>query len=173
MKTYIAFDANGIFENKNSRDLKNYHHVMTWQRTYPSRFNFLNLHDIDFTSKHGGLIESTVRPYLSKKLEQADNLFLIVSQDTDVDSSLLNWQIMQAVNRHRLPIIVAYEGEQTITSETIQKNEHHLPTSLRKLMRQKAVKIAHIPFKSGKIECACKHYSSRTAAYPWTERTIY
>ena len=172
MKTYIAFDAQGISQSGN-RDMRNYAHVMTWQKSYPTRFDFVNLYDIQFNSQHKELVESTVRPFLAKKMEQAENLMLLVSHDTDVNSPILNWQIQQAVNRHHLPVIVAYEGEKSITEDTIRNHEDWLPTSLRKLMAQKAVKIAHIPFQSGKIECACKTFSNKSFCYPWTDRTIF
>lgn len=172
MKTYIAFDAHGVSQSL-GRDLKNYTHVMTWQKSYPTRFDFVNLHDIRFTSQHSGLVDTTVRTYLEKKMEQAENLLILVSEDTNVDSPILNWQITRSVNRHHLPVIVAYEGESSITTEVIARRAHKLPTALRHLMSQNAVKVAHIPFQSGKIESACKHFSSRAARYPWSTSTIF
>ena len=59
-KTYVAFDAQGVYDHEHSN--LHYHQQMReWQRQYPQRYAFLNMQDIDFSSMHEDLIDSTFK----------------------------------------------------------------------------------------------------------------
>ena len=105
-KTYVAFDAQGVYDHEHSN--LHYHQQMReWQRQYPQRYAFLNMQDIDFSSMHEDLIDSTFKVRCLRQMAEADNLLVLASDLMNVESTTLNWQISRAVNRFRLPVASA------------------------------------------------------------------
>ncbi len=102
-KTYVAFDSAGVIDHVNS-NLSVFLQLREWERQNPDRFHFLNMEEIEFSSEHDDLIDSTLKNRFLKLMESADNLLVISSQLTAVESPMLNWQISRAVNRFRLPV---------------------------------------------------------------------
>ena len=171
-QTYIAFDAYGISDPVNSNWV-NYRNLMAWQNSYPNRFHFNCIKDLEFAHTHPVMVESTLRPYLQKKMEAADNLMIMASPVLNVKSDILNWQIQHAVNILHLPIVVAYVGLSCMEADTIDRYRCWLPEKLVELIDMGAAKVAHIPFSMDKVERACKQFSKHDWVYPWTGKTIY
>ena len=94
-KTYVAYDAAGVLDHENS-NLKTFQQLHAWQRMHPDRFRFLNIDEIYFSSEHDDLVDSTVKTRLLALMAQADNLLVLVSPITNVESPILNWQISKA-----------------------------------------------------------------------------
>ena len=63
-KTYIAFDSEGVLDHVNS-NLHTFHQLADWQKRYPSRFQFINIDEIDFSSEHDDLVDITVKTNFS------------------------------------------------------------------------------------------------------------
>ena len=78
-KTYVAYDAIGVLDHENS-NLKTFKQLHAWQRMRPERFRFLNMEEINFSSEHDDLVDSTVKTRLLGLMAQADNLLVLVSQ---------------------------------------------------------------------------------------------
>ena len=171
-QTYIAFDAYALHDQVNS-NWSNFRTLHAWQHSYQNRFSFNDLADIDFAMDHPAMIESTLRPYLTKKMEVADNLLVIASPVTDIKSGILNWQIHQAVNFYHLPVVVAYAGLSSIDSQRIDQYVCWLPEKLVQLIADGSAKVAHIPLTMDKVERACKNFSKQEFLYPWNGKTIY
>ena len=107
--TYIAFDADAVHDEVNS-NLHTFRKLAEWQRNFPSRFNFVNMHEIEFSALHDDLLETTTKSRFLKLMAEADNMLVIASPVLNTESHILNWQISRCVNRFHLPVIIAYAG---------------------------------------------------------------
>lgn len=171
-KTYVAYDATGVLDHINS-NLHTFQELKAWQRMNPSRFHFLNMDEIIFSSEHDDLVDSTVKTRLLRLMEKADNLLVLVSSVTNVESPILNWQISKAVNRYHLPVIIAYVGRNQLHDTSIQDNWHRLPNKIRKYIGRDSARMAHIPLTQDKLERALGTFSVDAASYPWNSQTIF
>mgnify|MGYP002519445272 FL=1 len=171
-KTYIAFDVDGVRDPINS-NFHTFQQMEEWQRLSPSRFHFLNTCEIDFTSQHDDLVDSTLKRRFLSIMEEADNLVVMASPVLNVESPLLNWQISLAVNRYRLPVIVCYVGLDKVDDDTIKTFWAWLPAKIKKYIGRSSAKICHIPLTKDKLERALGAFSVRTGTYPWDATTIY
>lgn len=171
-RTYIAFDATGVYDHINS----NFHSFLQleeWERSAPSRFHFLNTQEIDFSSYHDDLVDSTLKRHFLGLMEKADNLIVVASPVLNVDSPILNWQISRAVNRFRLPVIVCYAGLDYVNEDTIRTFWSWLPAKIRKYIGRSSAKMCHIPLTKDKLERALGAFSVNENLYPWDATTIF
>ncbi len=170
--TYIAFDADAILDEVNS-NLHTFRQLEEWEKNYPDRFNFVNMHEIEFSSQHDDLLETTTKTRLLQHMAEADNLLVVVSAVTDPDNPILNWQISRCVNRFHLPVVVAYAGFTELTDETIQKFWTWVPQKIKKYIGLNSARMAHIPLTRDKLERALAAFSVERQFYPWDSTTIY
>ena len=161
-KTYVAFDTVGVADHVNS-NLSSFRQIREWERQNPDRFHFLNMEEIEFLSEHEDLVDSTLKNRFLHLMESADNLLVLSSSKMDVESPMLNWQISRAVNRFRLPVIVAYVGLDRVDDNTIKKEWNNLDSA----------NMAHIPLTKDKLERALGFFSARKELYSWNSTTIF
>lgn len=171
-RTYVAYDATGVVDHVNS-NLHSFHTMRRWAEQWPTRFNFLNMQEIDFSSQHDDMLDTTVKRLLADQMAMADNLLVLASPVINVDSEILNWQISRGVNRFHLPVIVAYAGLERVDETIIQKYWTWLPQKIRKYICRDSARIAHIPFTQDKLERALKAFSLTDGNYPWDAMTIF
>lgn len=171
-KTYVAFDSSGVKDHVNS-NLSVFLQLREWERQNPDRFHFLNMQEIEFSSEHDDLIDSTLKNRFLHLMESADNLLVLSSPKMDVESPMLNWQISRAVNRFRLPVIVAYVGFDRVEDNTIKEQWNHLPNKVRKYIGRDSANMAHIPLTRDKLERALSYFSARKDLYSWNSTTIF
>ena len=171
-KTYIAFDAYGVIDHENS-NMPVYVSLERWAMEYPDRFCFVNTDDIDFSAEHEDPVDSTVKGHFLQRMADADNLLVIASAKTHVESPILNWQISKAVNRYHLPVVVAYDGFDKVDEQTMVDFFGHLPNKIRKYMGRNSAPIAHIPLTKDKLERALSSFSVKDGLFAWDSRTIF
>lgn len=171
-KTYVAYDATGVIDHVNS-NLRIFHQLNAWQRMHPNRFRFLNMNEINFSSEHDDLVDSTVKNHLLNIMAQADNLMVLVSPYTNVESPILNWQISKAVNRYHLPVIIAYYGKKQLNDNAVEDNWSRLPNKIRKYIGRDSARMCHIPLTQDKLERALSTFSVGAQTYPWNSTTIF
>lgn len=171
-KTYVAYDAEGVLDHENS-NLRTFHQLHAWQRMHPDRFQFLNMEEINFSSEHDDLVDSTVKNRLLGLMAQADNLLVLVSRITNVESPILNWQISKAVNRYHLPVIIAYVGKEHLEDSAVEDNWVCLPNKIRKYIGRDSARMCHIPLTQDKLERALGTFAVKTGTYPWNSTTIF
>jgi hypothetical protein len=171
-KTYVAFDSTGIIDHEKS-NLSYFKQLGEWERQNPDRFHFLNMTEIMFTSEHGDLVDSTLKNRFLHLMEKADNLLVLSSKTMDVESPMLNWQISRAVNRFRLPVIVAYVNLDRVDDDTIKTQWNYLPNKIRKYIGRDSANMAHIPLTKDKLERALGYFSARKELYSWNSTTIF
>lgn len=171
-KTYVAYDADGVLDHINS-NLQTFQQLHAWQRMRPDRFRFLNMDEINFSSEHDDLVDSTVKNRLLALMAQADNLLVLVSSITNVESPILNWQISKAVNRYHLPVIIAYVGKDHLEDTVVEDNWSRLPNKIRKYIGRDSARMCHIPLTQDKLERALGTFSVSAQTYPWNSTTIF
>ena len=171
-KTYVAYDATGVLDHENS-NLRTFHQLHAWQKMHPERFHFLNMEEIKFSSEHNDLVDSTVKSVLLKVMAKADNLLVLVSKVTNVESPMLNWQISKAVNRFHLPVIIAYVGKQHLEDTAVEDNWSRLPNKIRKYIGRDSARMCHIPLTHDKLERALGTFAVGSQTYPWNSTTIF
>jgi len=171
-KTYVAYDAIAVLDHENS-NLGTFQQLHAWQKMRPSRFRFLNMDEINFSSEHDDLVDSTVKNRLLGLMAKADNLLVLVSPITNTESPILNWQISKAVNRFHLPVIIAYVGKQQLGDTSVQDNWHLLPNKIRKYIGRDSARMCHIPLTQDKLERALGTFSVGSQNYPWNSTTIF
>lgn len=171
-KTYVAFDTVGVADPLNS-NLSFFRQLREWEKQNPDRFHFLNMDDIEFISAHEDLIDSTLKNRFLNLMASADNLLVLSSSRMNVESPMLNWQISRAVNRFRLPVIVAYVGRDRVDDDTIKTEWSRLPNKIRKYIGRDSANMAHIPLTKDKLERALGYFSARKELYSWNSTTIF
>ena len=170
--TYIAFDADAVQDTVNS----NWHpfrQLEEWQKNHPNRFNFVNMHEIHFSSEHDDLLETTTKSRFLKLMAEADNLLVVASPVLNTESHILNWQISRCVNRFHLPVIIAYAGLEELDEGSIEKFWTWLPNKPRKYIGLDSARMAHIPLTRDKLERALGTFSVSEQFYPWNSTTIF
>lgn len=170
--TYIAFDADAVQDEVNS-NLHTFRQLQEWQKNHPDRFNFLNMNEIEFSSQHDDLLETTTKSRFLKIMAEAENLLVIASPVTNTESHILNWQISRCVNRFHLPVIIAYAGLTELDEGSIEKFWTWLPNKPRKYIGLDSARMAHIPLTRDKLERALNTFSVSQQFYPWNSTTIF
>lgn len=114
---------------------------------------------------------NTLKDRLQERFRSSKNMLLIVSEFTSVNRGMLNWEIEQAVDVYRLPIIVCYTGYESI----LNPNSHvkKLPKSLIERIQNSSVKAIHIPFRKIAISTAINQFSIVNNQYPRGSYTHY
>lgn len=171
-KTYIAFDAVGVTDHEFS-NLPSFLLLERFQRSFPGRFDFINMDEIRFASEHEGQVTTTLQKRFAEKIGEADNVVMVASPMTNASSPILNWQLGRAVLRRRLPLIVAYAHTDHLTEETLDARRVWLPEVVRYMIDRDHAYVAHIPLTVDKLERALASFSARDGLYPWTARTIF
>ena len=170
--TYIAFDADAVHDEVNSK-LHTFRKLAEWQRNFPSRFNFVNMHEIEFSALHDDLLETTTKSRFLKLMAEADNMLVIASPVLNTESHILNWQISRCVNRFHLPVIIAYAGLEELDENSVEKFWTWLPNKPRKYIGLDSARMAHIPLTRDKLERALGTFSVNEQFYPWNSTTIF
>ncbi len=171
--TYIAYDATGVADSVNSNQ-HTFKQLDVWQQSHPERFKFTNMEGIRFSQTHSNTLDSTLKSYMLKEMEAADNMLVIASPVTNTESEILNWQISRGVNRFHLPVIIAYWGLDRIDDETIKRYWAWLPQKLKKYISNASwARMAHIPLTKDKLERALNTFSRSRQTYPWNTTTIF
>ena len=170
--TYIAFDADAVQDAVNS-NMHTFRQLEEWEKNHPSRFRFVNMHEIQFSSEHDDLLESTTKSRFLKLMEEADNLLVVASPVLNTESHILNWQISRCVNRFHLPVIIAYVGKKQLDDNSVEDNWAKLPNKIRKYIGRDSARMCHIPLTQDKLERALGTFSVGAQTYPWNSTTIF
>ena len=170
--TYIAFDADAMQDSVNS-NLHTCRQLAEWEKRHPDRFNFVNMHEIEFSAEHDDLLETTTKSRFLKYMAEADNLLVVASPVLNTESHILNWQISRCVNRFHLPVIIAYAGLEELDDNSIQKFWTWIPNKPRKYIGLDSARMAHIPLTRAKLERALDTFSVSEQFYPWDSTTIF
>lgn len=145
--TYVAFHANGTNVPGKS-DIDYYNLMKAWSAKTDDDFTMINSHDkvsaVRDTSK-----KATLRASLLERLRNSRNMVLIVGDTTKCDADWVPFEIEQAVDRYKIPIVAAYTDYSPILNPT--KFRSLWPKALADRIDDGSAHVIHIPFKKAPL----------------------
>ncbi len=140
--TYIAFDGLGETDPTKS-DFRYYSVIQAWDASKAIDFKFVDSHEktsaVRDTSKR-----ATLQARIQERLRASKNMLVILSSDTRKMGSMLSYEIEQAVDIYKLPLILAYVAYQVILHPHLLSN--YWPHSLSSRIGNAVGNMIHIPF---------------------------
>jgi hypothetical protein len=160
--TYIAFHANGTTVPTDS-DIKYYNLMKEWTAKTDDDFTMVNSHEktsaVRDTSK-----KETLKKSLQERLRNSKNMLLIISDITRLDTDWVPFEIQQAVDVYKIPLIIAYVDRPYCITDG---SNAYLPKAYKQLwpkvladrIDNQTAHAIHIPFKEKPIACAINQFS--------------
>ena len=153
--TYVAFDGQAT-TNTTKSDMKYYGLLQNWNANNTSGMTFSDSHKKTYQVKDTSS-RATLESRLMDRLRNSKNFLLIISDETNWDRGMLNFEIEKAVDKFQLPIIVAYTGYNSILAPSQLRSKW--PKNLASRIDDKTAKCIHIPFKKEAIMSAISQFS--------------
>lgn len=154
--TYVAFDGQGT-TNPTQSDMKYYALLKSWNASAGHELHFSNSHEKTYQVRDSSSLE-TLRRRLMDRMSNSKNMLLILSDETNWDRGVLNFEIEKAVDYFKIPIIVAYTGYEGIWGVDSEL-EAKWPKALKERILNNTAKCIHIPFKEKAIMMAISQFS--------------
>ena len=148
--TYIAFDGQGTADPTES-DLKYLGLLRSWNKNK----NYV-LHYYDSHLKTNKVMDSSTRR-LMERMRNSKNMLIILSEDTNYDRGMLNFEIEKAVDVYEIPLIIAYTGCDSLLNA--RKYSDRWPKALKERITNGTVKAIHIAFKEKAIMAAISRFT--------------
>lgn len=141
---YVAFNGCGTTDPTQS-DIKYYNLLKAWCKNESHNFTFSNSHAktyrvLDTSS------EVTLKNRLQERMNNSKSMLLLVTQNSNQNRGLLNWEIEKCVLSYDLPIIIAYTMCYARLSD-ISPYYQYLPSRLKELIESNQVKTISTPFR--------------------------
>ena len=153
--TYVAFHAHGTNQPGES-DIDYYNLMKAWSAKTDDDFTMINSHD-KASAVRDSSKKSTLKASLQERLRNSRNMVLIIGETTRFDTDWVPFEIEQAVDTYKIPIIAAYPNQGVVlpVSEIQKLWPNSLPRKLSDLwpkaladrVNNKTARIIHIPFK--------------------------
>ncbi len=153
--TYIAFDGLGK-TNLTESDFKYYATIQAWSAGKNIDFKFVNSHEKTAAVKDTSL-RSTLEARIRERLVASKNCVVILSDDTRKTGSMLSYEIEQAVDKYKIPLICLYTGYSTIYKPKSFSNRW--PDALTSRINDGTAKVIHIAYKKNILVTAINQFS--------------
>jgi hypothetical protein len=153
--TYVAFHANGTCLPGKS-DIDYYNLMKAWSAKTDDDFTMINSHEkassVRDTSK-----KATLRASLQERLRNSKNMVLIIGETTKLDTDWVPFEIEQAIDRYKIPIIATYTDYSPILEP--EKFWPLWPKALADRINNKSARVIHIPFKKAPLLDAISQFT--------------
>ncbi|AHJ12535.1 TIR domain-containing protein [Sulfurospirillum multivorans] len=166
--TYIAFDGLGK-TNPTESDFKYYATIQAWSANKNIDFKFVNSHDKTAAVRDASL-RSTLESRIRERLAASKNCLVILSADTRKSGSMLSYEIEQAVDKYKIPLICVYTDYETIYKPKELSNRW--PDALTKRINDGTADAIHIAFKKEILLTAMSQFSVNNDS-PGSSLVIY
>ena len=153
--TYVAFDGQGT-TNPTESDIRYYGLLRRWDSSKSYSFTFSDSHEKTNSVRDTSKIE-TKKSKLLERMKNSKNMIVIISEDTNWDRGLLNYEIEKAVDYYKIPLIVAYTKYNSILNVDALKDKW--PKALKERIEKGTAQCIHIPFKEKAILSAISQFS--------------
>ena len=161
--TYVAFDGQGI-TNPTLSDLIYLGLLRGWNKRKDCDFIFSDSHLKTYQVLDTSKID-TLKNRLMERLRESKNMLLILSENTNYNRGMLNFEIENAVDRFKLPIIVAYtDCDYVLNSRAYWRR---WPQALEKRILDGSAQTIHVAFKEKAIMTALKQFSVHNTQYKY------
>ncbi len=166
--TYVAFDGNDTTDPTKS-DMKYYGLLQSWNTNKNIEFSFSDSHKKTYQVSDNSQIE-TLKSRLQERMRNSKNMLIIISEDTNWNRGMLNFEIEKAVDYYDIPLIIAYAKYNKIRD--VDALSEKWPKALKERIDNGKAKCIHIPFKKEPILDAISQFSSNSK-YPSSSKNIY
>jgi len=153
--TYIAFFADGN-NQPGKTDIDYYNLMKAWSSKGDDDFAMINSHEKTAAVRDTSL-QQTLRARLHDRLKNSKNMVLIVGENTKNAKVWVPFEIEQAVDRYKIPIIAAYTGYTSILAPA--QLSSLWPSALASRINDKTARVLHIPFKKKPLVAAMGQFT--------------
>lgn len=155
--TYVAFHANGTDMPIDS-DIKYYNLMKAWTDKGDDDFTMINSHD-KASSVRDSSKKSTLRASLQERLRNSRNMVLIIGKTTRFDTDWVPFEIEQAIDAYKIPIIASYTDCDPFFDPS--QFLSLWPKALADRIANQSAKVIHIPFKKEPIKAAINQFDHK------------
>lgn len=160
--TYIAFHAGGVTDPTKS-DIKYYNTMKMWNVNKNIDFSLIDSHEktasVRDTSK-----KETLRRNLVTRLNNSKQMVLILTKTTKNDDDWVPFEIIQAIDKCKMPIILAYPDFSSIMAPG--QLSDYWPAALKTRIENGTARAIHIPFKKEPVLDAISQFDVSNTDYP-------
>jgi Lhr-like helicase len=110
--TYVAFDGLGKSDPTQS-DFKYYATIQAWSANSNIEFNITNSHE-KTSAVQDSSSQATLYARIKERLRASKNMLIILTNDTRYTGSVLSYEIEEAIDIYKLPLIISYPGYSSI-----------------------------------------------------------
>jgi hypothetical protein len=140
--TYVAFDGLGQTDPTKS-DFRFYSTLQAWDAHKHIDFQFVNSHDKTDAVRDSSK-RATLEARIQERLRASKNMLVILSTQTRKSGSMLVFEIEQAVDTYKLPLICVYPGYRVVRNA--DQLSARWPTALSTRIASSTAKAIHIAF---------------------------
>jgi hypothetical protein len=154
--TYVAFHAAGTNQPGKS-DIDYYNLMKAWTTKTDDDFTMINSHD-KASSVRDSSLRATLRSSLLERLRNSRNMVLVIGETTRLDTDWVPFEIEQAVDTYKIPVIAAYTlSDKPIRTPTALSG--YWPRALEVRINNETANVIHIPFKKEALKDAISQFS--------------
>lgn len=142
--TYVAFDGLGQADPSKS-DFRYYSMLQAWDANKRIDFKLTNSHEKTYSVRDSSS-KATLYNRIRERLSASKNMIIILSEHTRKSGSVLSYEIEQAIDYYKIPLIIAYPLYSAIW--TVNSDLSTMwPTSLSTRLDLPGTEAIHIGFK--------------------------
>jgi len=145
--TYIAFHADGTNQPGKS-DIDYYNLMKAWTAKSDDDFTMINSHDKTSAVRDSSK-RVTLRARLLERLKNSKNMVLIIGKTTKNDTDWVPFEVAQAIDTFKIPIIAAYTDYTSILAPS--ELRALWPSALAQRIANQTAHVIHIPFKKAPL----------------------
>lgn len=117
---------------------------------------FSNSHEKTYQVRDSST-QATLKARLLERMKNSKNMVLIISDGTNYDRGMLNFEIEKTVNYYELPLFIAYPEYRSILNPL--SHAAKWPKALQERIDSGVAKAMHIPFAQKPIFAAITQFS--------------
>lgn len=154
--TYVAFDGLGQTDPSKS-DFRYYSILQAWDANKSIDFKLTNSHEKTFAVRDTSS-RATLYARIRERLSASKNMLIIVSSNTRKSGSVLSYEIEQAIDSYKIPLIIAYPEYSAIWK--VDDNLSAMwPTALSERIDKVGTEAIHVGFKKEPIMDAIPRFA--------------
>ncbi len=152
---YVAFNGCGTTDPTDS-DIRYFNMLKAWKENKKIDFSFVDSHQKTYRVLDSSTKETLLRR-LNERMADSKLMFLIVTDRTIHSSDVVDHEIIRAIDKDKIPIVVAYTGKEIIKNVSPEMKKK-LPKSLQSRIGDKECKILFIPYKLNAVKAAFRDF---------------
>lgn len=154
--TYVAFDGLGQTDPTKS-DFQYYSILQAWDANKKINFKFTNSHEKTYAVRDTSS-RATLYARIRERLSASKNMIVILSEKTRKSGSVLSYEIEQAIDNYKIPLIIAYPAYSAIWGVDNALSDMW-PTALSIRIDRPGTEAIHVGFKKEPIMDAIPRFT--------------